>query len=150
MKKALVALAIGLSGLVMGGCFTPASIRKDYYKDHPAIVANRVSLGIFCYCTQSGVLNAMQRMFMGRGVVVTWNRGAGVAWTGPINQPTLGDFTLSATLKKAMIDDEEDCIRVDWKLVGKAGPLDEQASKAYVDGLNQDLFKCLKELDEEK
>jgi len=147
MMKRAVALMVVLGALTFTGCMS--SDRAEYYRDNPAVVANRVSMGIFCYTTTNGIVNAMKRVFFQRSTTLTFNKGAGIIWTGTLNQPSLGDFTISAMLSKVAID-QDSCLRVDWKLVSKAGSLDEQASKAYVDGLNQDLFKCLKELDEEK
>jgi hypothetical protein len=149
MMKRAIALMLVLGALAFAGCVSNAGMRKDYYKDNPAVVANRASMGIFCYTNANGIFNAMQRLFVQRGIKLTRDRGADILWTNTIHQSALGDFTVIATLSE-VVSDADSCIKMDWKLVGKSGSLDEQASKAYVDGLNQDLLKSLKELAEVK
>ncbi|GEM_PF-4190787 len=137
------AWALGLALAALAGCAENA--KKDYYKDDPAWAAERTATGIFCQTDADSVYKAMQQVCQQRGIKLTRDKGAEIAWTRTIHDPALGDFSLVATFTENI--GEGSCIQVDWKPTGKSNVLDEAASKAYVDGLNQDLFKALKSAD---
>jgi hypothetical protein len=134
------ALALGLALAALAGCAeTP---KKDYYKDDPAWAAEKTAVGIFCQTDADSVFKAIQQLCNQRGIKLTRDKGAEIAWTNTIHHPVLGDFSMVVTFTE-MIGGGA-CLQVDWKPTGKSNTLDEAAARAYVDGLNQDLFKILR------
>jgi len=144
--KLASALALGLALAALAGCAEP--VKKDYYKDDPAWAAEKTAVGIYCQTDADTVFKAIQKLCDQRGIKLTRDRGTEIAWTNTFHQQGLGELSMVVTFTEVI--GEDTCFQVDWKPTGKSSVLDEAASKAFVDGLNQDLFKALKAMDGER